>query len=125
METVAKEGNRFTDLSYLRTIAKGSNEFVLKLINSFIVQTSEEIIKMQKSLDKKDYDGIHSTAHKIKPSLHFVGISDLKEPISELEELAKEKGNPQTIDELVHKVVDVCTVAIQELKEEASKLTTK
>jgi HPt (histidine-containing phosphotransfer) domain-containing protein len=124
MEMVAqeKEGNRFTDLSYLRAIAKGSNEFVLKLINSFITQTTEEIKKMKTSLQKQDWEGIHSTAHKIKPSLHFVGITDLKEPIVELEELAKKKQDPAHIGELVNQVADICTIAIKELEEEAGKL---
>lgn len=111
-------GKKYIDLTFLKSIAKGSSAFMVKLINTFIKQTSEEMKNLEMHLAKKDWTALHGSAHKMKPSFHFVGITELKEPILALEKNAKERINLETIPGLVRQVVDVCTVAIEELKEE-------
>lgn len=113
---------RHTDLSYLRSISRGSKEFIVKLINSFITQTSAEIEKLKQHLQAQNWEGVYATAHKMKPSFHFVGLKELKEPIQNIETYAKEKSNLSSIPELVSQVVAVCNTAINELKEEIEKL---
>lgn len=116
------DSKRYTDLTFLKSIAKGSNEFMNKIINSFIKQTGEELKKMQAGLAHKDWDAIHSSAHKIKPSLHFVGISELKDPILTLEKSAKERSNLDAVPALVQKVTRICEQAISELNNELDTL---
>jgi CheY-like chemotaxis protein len=114
--------HRYTDLTFLKSIAKGSAEFMNKIINSFINQTSDELKNIQAYLTQQNWAGIQSSAHKIKPSFHFVGITELKDPIANLEKYAKERVNLEAIPGLVHKVVEVCNKAIEELKQELATM---
>jgi PAS domain S-box-containing protein len=117
--------HKYTDLTFLHSIAKGSSEFMNKIINSFIKQTSEEINNLQLYLGRKDYAGIHAAAHKIKPSLHFVGITELKDPIANTEKYAKERVNLDALPALVNQIVDICNKAIAELKQELDNMNQK
>jgi len=114
--------NKHTDLTYLREIAKGSTEFIAKLINSFITQTGTELTRLKNALGNNDWDEIYATAHKMKPSFHFVGIAELKEPIQNIENFARERKNLNEIPPLISKVVNVCESSIVELKQELDNL---
>lgn len=117
------DNNQYTDLTFLRSISKGNNEFMVKIINSFINQTSEELKKLETTLSQQDWTGVHAAAHKIKPSFHFVGLTVLKEPIATIEKYAKERVNLEAVPPLVDQILNVCNKAIAELKEELNKIS--
>lgn len=81
-------GKTRTDLEKLRTIARGDEAFMLKLIDHFVKETPFSIEIMEASLANHDYAEIGSTAHKIKPSISFTGIPELERDIRRIEEIA-------------------------------------
>ena len=120
---LAQTSNQYINLTYLKKISKGSNEFMLKMINTFIKQVINDVSSMQQQLDEKDWDSLYNTAHKMKPSFIFMGIKNLKDPIISIERNARERANLETLQELISKVVFICDSSVKELEAEAKKLT--
>jgi HPt (histidine-containing phosphotransfer) domain-containing protein len=112
------EGKKYTDLSYLYSISKGNTGFVQKMLRTFIEQANADVKKLKSALDMEDWDTIFLIAHKIKPSLQFVGLSLLHADILSLEVLAKQKGNAQKAAEVISVISNVISIAIEEIKEE-------
>ena len=120
---VEKIEDKFTDLTYLKTIAKGNNDFMLRVINTFISQTKADIEKMRQYFDEKNFDAIYFIAHKMKPSFQFVGIKELNNVILDIETFSKEKNNLELLPGLISKLYSIYLSSVKELEEETVKLT--
>ena len=113
---------RHTDLTYLREIADGSDTFIVEMLNLFIGQTPQSLIYIDKALKDKDWKLLRFSIHKMKPSIMFVGLSEIKKDALLLERYTEEESHLEAIPALVDKVKKVCNEAIIELKEELKKL---
>ncbi len=112
---------RYTDLSYLNTIAKGNQDFILKMISTFTHEMSIDLPRIKQQLAEHYWEGVASTAHKIKPSFQFFGIKELQESILIIESNAKEQKNLNDLPELISKLEYICGIAIAELNQEKTK----
>jgi HPt (histidine-containing phosphotransfer) domain-containing protein len=110
--------DKHIDLTYLKQLSNGSNEFVTEMMTVFSEQTPTELDKLEQELKAKDWKSLRATAHKIKPSLAFMGIKELEETIKQIEEYADKEINLVKLPEMIAKVKSVCESAMQELKEE-------
>ncbi len=113
---------KITNLEYLRKISDNNHNFIVDMISSFIEQTPRDILKIRQAAEDKNWEEVANIAHKIKPSITFMGIDSLKGCISDIQELArieKTENLPQLIDEL-----DMVTKsAFNELKRELQFLS--
>ena len=112
---------RYTDLTYLKEIAEGSNEFLKKMIDTFIEQTPPVLENMERALKEEKWEELRLNAHKIKPSIDFMGIHSAWEAVKKVERFAAEQSHLDILPGLVEEVNRVCYKAIEELKEEARK----
>ena len=110
------------NLSYLRDVSKGSNEFMVKMINTFIAAFPGNCLLLQKHLDEKDYDSLYSLAHKMKPSISFMGISVLEKVIRNLEDAAREKRTDSPLAAWISEITQTGFKAIDQLKKETQTL---
>jgi HPt (histidine-containing phosphotransfer) domain-containing protein len=120
--TASNTGNKHTDLKYLRGLAKGSNAFIVQMLNIYIRQTPGALEQIENALKDKDWKALRATVHKLRPSVIFVGLTEIKKDISVLEDYAIEESHLDEIPALVDKITKVCTEAIPELKEKLEKL---
>ena len=104
------------DLTFLRDMAEGSEDFIKEMIEEFIKQTPIIIDDMNKYLMDKNWDSLNETAHKLKPGIDFMGIHSIKEVIINLEKNAAKQTNLQNLPSLMAKITDICTKAIEDLK---------
>ncbi|WOK08833.1 Hpt domain-containing protein [Imperialibacter roseus] len=105
------------DLSYLEKVCEGDTEFMKEMIEAFIDTIPENLTEMQSAHDAADWPLLARIVHKMKPSIAFMGIEELKANVLELEALAKEGKKPAEIKVLVNKVDGTTTQAIAELSE--------
>lgn len=115
--TQMNEG-RYTDLTYLKKLSKGDDDFVKQMISIFISQTPTAIQKMEADLSNKDWGSLRAVAHKMKPSFSFVGVTSLQEKIESIEDNASQGTNANLIADLIAEVKEVSLKAVAELQTE-------
>lgn len=117
-----RNSDRYTDLTYLREIAKGSDEFIIQMLTLFIDQTPQILIRVDKALGSKDWKTLRLVVHKMRPSIMFVGLAEIIDDVPLLEDYAAEEVHLDKIPPLVDKIKKICTKAIVELKDELKKM---
>ncbi len=113
---------KHTDLSYLRQLSNGNDKFVSDMLAIFLQQTPESVTSLEKHLQARDWKALRAAAHKMKPSISFVGIKELEADIRALEDAAASETDLEKIPALVSRIRSVCSEAIAELKEEVVRM---
>lgn len=67
------------NLSKLEAIAEGDQDFILKVLEVFVAEVSEDLKRMKDFLKSNEFEEISKIAHKIKPNLILLGISSAVE----------------------------------------------
>jgi len=106
------------NLSNLREISRGDQEFVKNMVKLFCEQTPGEVYNMKKAFAEGDLELMGKTAHKIKPSIDNLGIESIGQTIRKLEKFGKENNRDTTIPALLDKVDQTLWRTIQGLKSE-------
>jgi HPt (histidine-containing phosphotransfer) domain-containing protein len=85
------------DLTYLRGIASGSTEFMIDIINLFLSQIPDYFEELDQFIIDKNWADAAEMAHKIKPSLTFMGVQSAMESMAEIEMNARNLENLDAI----------------------------
>ncbi|MCH8904108.1 MAG: Hpt domain-containing protein [Bacteroidetes bacterium] len=110
----------YTDLTYLREMANGDEEFVLKMVNTYLENTPQALDDLEVAAKEENMDRLRAIAHKMKQSIEFMGISSIKETATQIEHYAKEDENIDNLATMVEQVVDVSKKAMEELRRDIS-----
>jgi HPt (histidine-containing phosphotransfer) domain-containing protein len=99
----------YCDLTDLKEMAMGNDEFVEKMVRVFLESTKESLDQLLQAFEEGNFDRVSALAHKIKPSIDMMGIKDLHEPIRTIEKNAKESGEQlptllPKLDEILNRV---------------------
>lgn len=108
--------NRYINLDYLRSITDNDQEFMRKMIDSFITQTPEMTKNMQKHYRQQQWKELGKVAHKIRPLLTFMGMSQSKELSEKIETICLDSTVPQELEHQVSQLQEDCKAAYQELE---------
>ena len=73
------------DLSYLKEVATGDTEFIIEMIDIFLLQTPGYVEQLTAAIDQKDWTKMADLSHKIKPTLAFMGVESAKNTLQEIE----------------------------------------
>jgi len=94
-------GSQLYDLTKLKEISRGNDDFVRKMINVFLESTPSALSQIIKAWQEKDFLTISKIAHQIKSSIDNMGIWSLSEEIRIVEKLAlEEPDSPKLISSL-------------------------
>jgi len=86
------------DLSYLEDIAGGSNDFIIEMIDMFLDQTPGYFNDIKQGIINKDWKKVSDIAHKVKPTLAFMGSNAAKETMAGIEMNSRNLENLDTIE---------------------------
>jgi len=106
------------DLTMIREIAHGNNDFVKKMMSLFIDTMPPAINELNEHMASRNWPALGAIAHKIKPSIDTMGINSLKEDIRTLERNGKDSLNVDEIPELMAKVEGVIGKIISDIRDE-------
>lgn len=115
---VASTVQKITDLTMLKKMADGNQQFIKEFITLFLETAPASIIGMQKALSEKDWVNLKNLAHKLKPSFNYLGIFQLTEATSTIEYNIVQQNEMEIIPELVDQIVEISNIAFTELKKE-------
>ena len=76
------------DLTKLRALARGREEFVVKIIRSFLRNMPESLARLQAAAAAGHWDEVARLVHHIKPSLESVGVAHVAAAVQQLEAAA-------------------------------------
>ena len=113
------ESNRLYDLKNIRTLSRGDEAFIQKMLTIFITQIRETLPLVEKSFEIGDYLEIARLVHKIKPSIDGFGIYSIQDTVRSLEVQAKEQKTalPDLL-KLYDEVKTTLNTAIEQLEHE-------
>ena len=109
------------DLSYLNDIADGNAEFIIDMIDIFMEQTPIYFDQLDKAIQEKDWKVTGDVAHKIKPTLAFMGVEAAKEQMAEIERKARNLDHTEEIEEKVSQLKVSCEslyAGLQKIKDD-------
>lgn len=103
------------DLSYLKDVASGSDEFMIDMIDLFLDQTPAYFEQMEQHIQDGDWSRVADIAHKIKPTFAFMGVDSARESMAEIEQNARNIKNIDTILPAFKVLKDITTNLYAEL----------
>ncbi|MBK9530894.1 MAG: PAS domain S-box protein [Chitinophagaceae bacterium] len=122
-ETAVAVKLRCIDLAYLVSITKCDAKLMMEMIELYLEQTPGLVETIKKSLQEKDWESLHTAAHKMIPSFSIMGISPEFEAMTKkLQDYTGSKKQLTEIQGLVLQVENICAQACTELEEEYKTL---
>jgi HPt (histidine-containing phosphotransfer) domain-containing protein len=117
-------GTKFTyaDLGYLESMAMGSNEMIVEMIDLFIEQLPEFTEGMTSLNAKSDFVALGALAHKAKSSVAVMGMNDLANELKQLELAAKSGDNPDSYGPIIEQFINEVNVTARELGDYAATI---
>jgi HPt (histidine-containing phosphotransfer) domain-containing protein len=112
----SKTSSGKVDLSYLEDIAGGSSEFIIEMIDMFLEQTPGYCQDIKQAILNKDWKKVSDIAHKVKPTLAFMGCNEAKETMAGIEMDSRNLINLDKIGETFDKLHTECLQLFEGLK---------
>ncbi len=113
------------DLSYLNDVASGSTEFMIEMIDIFLEQTPGYFDTLSQAIADKKWQIVADVAHKIKPTLAFMGVDKAKDDMQEIEHKARGLKDLDSIQPEFVKLRATCTTLFSQLEEYKKDLESK
>ena len=106
------------DLSYLKDISDNDEEFIKDMILSFMENSPLMIDQIKKAAKVENWGEVGNIAHKIKPSIVFMGINSIKDVVETIESSGLKAKNVDRIPALIARLEATCQQACEELRNE-------
>ncbi len=90
------------NLSYLEEITGGDSEMVIEMLNLFIRDIPGHSKNMESFLADNKLEELRAEAHKVKPTLQYIGLTEVFEIVRTIELNIKNGENIEVIPELVN-----------------------
>lgn len=106
------------NLAKVYELSDNDPEFVMQIISLFVSEVPEDIQQIEQGIELKDHKLAYSYAHKIKPTLDLLGMSQAFEEILEVEAWTKREGKRKEIDATFESIKNQVEKAIKEIKKD-------
>jgi len=120
-----KAGSGITDLTYLNELSEGNEEFFREFITLFLQNAPETIKEVLAGIHSDDWERVRQAAHKLKPSLSYIGMKEEYDLTARIEEFAKTKTHLEQIPLMAEKISKACEQAYIELEKGLHSFNTK
>ena len=104
------------DLTQLRDLAAGSDDFVQSMIDTFLEHTPGQLEEMINAYESGDLPVVGSIAHKIKPNIDLFNINDISQDIRVVEEKGKAGVNDEALKQSINKVRDILRESFSQMQ---------
>lgn len=110
------------DLSYLKDVASGSDEFMIDMIDLFLDQTPAYFEQMEQFISEENWSKVADIAHKIKPTLAFMGVDSARESMAGIEQNARNLVNLEAISPAFQILKEMSVQLYKQLEEVKASL---
>ncbi len=106
------------NLSKVYALSDNDPEFVNQIITLFITEVPQDLTQIKLGIKTKDHKLAYSYAHKIKPTLDLLGMTNAFEEILQIEAWTKREGKRKEISEIFDSVESQVEKAVKEIKKD-------
>lgn len=106
------------DLSLLENISKGKPDMMIKMLETFIDRTDEEIKLLKEYCKVKDWDNCRKIIHKMKPSISYLGMKEIENKINFVQRVVKEEQEYDNLDLEVESIENLLYSSFVFIREE-------
>ena len=117
-----EKNNSPLDLSYLRDMSGDSAEFMIEMIDMFKSQTPLYIADLEASIAAGEWEKAAGFAHKIKPTLSYVGREDARGHLQYIENSAREQKDLSDMPGAFKDFSDFAAILYRQLDEAKAEL---
>lgn len=110
------------DLSYLKDVASGSDEFMIDMIDLFLDQTPAYFEQLEQFISEENWSKVADIAHKIKPTLAFMGVDSARESMAGIEQNARNLVNLEAISPAFQLLKEMSVQLYKQLEEVKASL---
>ncbi|MEM7660243.1 MAG: response regulator, partial [Bacteroidota bacterium] len=104
------------DMSYLRTLGGGDEEFIKEMVQIFLSQTPTELASLETHIGNRDWEQVKQGAHKLKYPFSSIGRRDLFTLLTKMEANALEAQDPQVAELQIARLKTESTGTFQSLQ---------
>ncbi len=106
------------NLSKAYSLSENDNDFVLQIVHLFVNEIPDDLLEIKDGIEFKNYEKAYSFAHKIKPSLDFLGMTVAFDEIILVEEWTKKQGKRKEIKDTFKSIQSQVEKAIKEMSKD-------
>jgi CheY-like chemotaxis protein len=110
-------------MEYLFSITGGNTELMTELIDIFIKEVPEAVMKIKDFYHNEQWASIKNLAHKLRPNYKYIGAAEVEELLKTLEIEPDSEQNQQQYGTAIHTLELITSHIIQELLKEKQKLS--
>lgn len=107
---------RIINPSIIRDSMMNNEEMIKQFIDLYLVQCPLDFDALTKSIELQDPKAINSSAHHIKPTMEYIGASDLRFAFQELEKLGANNADIEDIQAKFTEIKPHFELMLEELK---------
>lgn len=110
------------NITYLEEITGGDKEMILEMLDLFISDIPTQIENIEGFFASDQLVEMSKEAHKLKPTLQYVGLIQMYEDIKKLEEIGKNGTGSELIPDLIKSLKQQKDLSVKALEEKRSEL---
>lgn len=110
------------NMEYLFSITGGNTELMTELMDIFIKEVPEAIMKIKEFHHNEQWSCVKTLAHKLRPNYKYVGAAEVEELLKTLEIEPDSEQNQQPYETAIHTLELITSNIIQALLKEKQKL---
>jgi HPt (histidine-containing phosphotransfer) domain-containing protein len=110
------------DLTYLKEVSKGNDDFMLEMIDLFLTKTPETLYILETAINDMNWDQAGFYAHKLKATYAYMVMHNLKDILIKIEKNSKVLSELESIPALFVILKTNTQPAMQEINEYKSSL---
>ena len=117
------EGQKLTDLTFLRNFTGGEKDKMTKYIRMFLTGAPQNISQMELHALSKDWSGVYQTAHSLKPQLGYFGAKQSEELLKQIERFSSDQMEVDRIPSMIEQFRKQYEIINSELEVELNSLS--
>jgi len=105
------------NMDYLEDLSGGNTKLIREILELFIRQTPPDMELLVSYIQQEEWEKVYKQAHHIKPTLAYVGANGMRMELQEIETLAKNRQELQSIPEKFNALLPRLETLYKELEE--------
>jgi hypothetical protein len=121
-QLIEERKKSYSTIEFLINFSNGDPDFIKELLHVYIKQKDESIEKLRKFYVEQNYQALQDLVHKLKSSVGFFKLDELKDQLQKLEIDFKHQRNLEAIPNIIEVIQKQSDEMIQDVLNEIERI---